>query len=129
MRDYFLFAGMALCLFSLWAIARHDWLRLTTISRQAVGTVIGHKLVSDGEGRNWAPIYRFSAEGRDHEVTDQVSSGRKQPPEGATAKLVFPHGRPDLARPPRLLMWLTVYAFLIALFCVLFSVWMGWLRN
>ncbi|MFM5906228.1 MAG: hypothetical protein ACKOPO_01350 [Novosphingobium sp.] len=129
MRDYFIIAGMALCLCSLWAVVRHDWLRLTTISRQATGTVIGHRRVADGDGDSWAPIYRFSAEGRDHEVVDQVSSGRKQPPEGTQVQLSFPHGRPDLARPPRLVMWLCVYALLIGLFALLFGLWMGWVEG
>ena len=104
---------MALCLFSLWAIARHDWLRLTRPSRRVVGEVIGHRTRLDGESRNFAAIYRFTAEDAVHEVQDMVLNAAPRPAVGSLRELVYPAGHPELARPPRPLLWGTVYLFLI----------------
>jgi hypothetical protein len=124
---YFLYAGIALCLFSLWAIARHDWVRLTRPSRRVLAQVTGHRTGRSDGAVNYAAIYRFSADGRDHDVTDAVYSSRPRPPLGEIVELGYPAGHPDLARPPRLLMWLAVYGLLIALLAVLGLKLMGWL--
>ena len=129
MRDYFIWAGIALCLFSLWQIARRDWVRLTSMSRQVRAEVTGHRKHHDSDGESWAAIYRFSAEGGEHEVVDQVFSSRPSPPVGSLRELTYPFGRPDLARPPRPWLWLAIYGLLIGLTGVLFSAWMGWLKD
>ena len=91
-------AFVALC---LWLVARNDLVRLNGISRQVRGEVIGHHSSIHDNARSYAPIYRFSAEGETHEVTDQVYSGAPKPPVGTLVQLSYPHGRPDLARVPR----------------------------
>jgi hypothetical protein len=128
MENYFLWAGMALCLFSLWALARYDWLRLTRPSRRVMGRVIGHRTGWDEGSKNYAAIYAFSDESGAHEVIDSVYSGSPRPSVGTLRELAYPAGRPELARPPRLALWLSVYAMLMALAAILFAKWMGWLQ-
>ena len=128
MRDFFIWAGMALCAFSLWAIARHDWLRLTTLSRQVNARVTGYRTSWDDGSKSYAAIYSFTAEGGDHEVVDQVYGPSEQPPLDTVRALTYPAGRPDLARPPRPVMWGAVYAFLVLAIGLLFSAWMGWIE-
>ena len=116
---YFLWGGLALCLFSLWAVARHDWLRLTRPSRRVLGTVIGYRGTFDEGHRSFAARFRFSAEGAEHEVIDAVYGSTRAFTEGTVMELVYPEGRPDLARPPRLLLWVGVYGVIGFLTAVL----------
>lgn len=127
MEAWFLYASMALCLFALWAIARRDWVRLTTISRQVDAVVCGHRITRDSDGTSYAAILRFSAEGKEHEVVDQVLSPRPTPDEGTRVSLTYPVGRPDLARVPRPLLWGMVYALLTGMCLLLLAVATGWL--
>ncbi|MDE2595396.1 MAG: hypothetical protein KGL44_00815 [Sphingomonadales bacterium] len=128
MEYYFVYGGIALCLFSLWAIGRHDWLRLSSLSRSVTARVTGHREHYDDGARNWAAIYRFSAEGSEHEVIDSVYGSTRSPPEGTEVRLTFPVGHPELARPPRPLMWLGVYGVLLFLLGMLTAKAMGWLH-
>lgn len=118
---------MALCLFALWAIARRDWVRWRSPSRAAMGEVIGHRVLRDGDGASYSPIYRFRAEGAAHEVTDEVYHASPSPPPGTRATLVYPLGRPDLARVPRPWLWRAIYGLLAALLALLLARAMGWL--
>ena len=129
METYFLVAGIALCLFSLWALARHDWLRLTRPARQAIGTVVGHRTGLDEGQRTYAPIYRFVAEDGEHEVIDPVYSRRANPDIGTVRTLSWPEGHPDLARPPRPLLWAVVYLFLTGTAVLLLAKLFGWLQG
>jgi hypothetical protein len=127
MELYFLLAGQALCLFSLWAIARFDWVRLTRPSRRVGAVVTGHRSSwSDGD-KSYAAIYRFALGSTEHDVTDAVYGSSPKPPLGTRVELVHPEGRPDLARVPRPLMWLVVYGVLVGLDAVLLAKMMGWL--
>ena len=127
MERFFPLAGIALCLFSLWALARHDWLRLTRPSRRVLATVCGHRSANNEGKRNFAAIFRFSADGAEHEVTDALYSPKRTLPAGHVSELVYPEGRPDLARLPRLWLWLAVYGLLIGFIGVLCAKLMGWL--
>jgi hypothetical protein len=127
MEAYFLYGGMALCLFALGAIARRDWVRITSISRQVEAEVIGHRTTSDNDGTSYGAIYRFSAEGASHEVTDEVLHGTPTPPLGTRVMLSYPFGQPELAHVPRPLVWLAVYATLLFLLGMLFARTMDWL--
>lgn len=127
MEAWFLYGGMALCLFSLWVIARKDWVRLTTIARTAEAEVIGHKISNDNDGTSYAAQFRFSAEGKVHEVADAVLSSRPQPPVGTKVTLSYPFGRPDLARIPRPWTWLFVYGTLLFMLGMLAAKALGWL--
>lgn len=129
MERWFLFAGIGLCLFSLWALLHRDWVRLGRISREAMGEVVEYRLARDDGVPTYAPVYRFAAEGAEHRVTDQVYSRRQHPPLGTQVLLRYPLGRPDLARPPRLLLWLGVYALLIGLLAMLVAKALDWLPH
>ena len=126
-EDWFLYAGRALCLFSLWAFRLRDWLRLSSLSRTVEAEVVGHRISRDNDGTSYAPIYRFSAEGGTHRVSDEVLHARAQPPIGTRATLRYPVGHPELARVPRPLMWAGVYLLLIGLLAVLVAKKAGWL--
>ena len=127
MEAWFLYGGMALCLFSLWVLARKDWIRLRSISRTADAEVIGHRVSHDNDGTSYAAIFRFAAEGATHEVNDAVLSARPQPPVGTKVTLRYPFGRPDLARVPRPWTWLFVYGVLLFLLAILIARAAGWL--
>ena len=113
MERWFLFGGIFLCLFALWAVVRHDWLRLTRPSRRIMAQVVGHRLHDDADGRSFAARYRFHDGLAEREVVDQVFSVARKPEIGALVELAYPEGRPDLARPPRPLTWCVVYAGLL----------------
>ncbi|WP_310533571.1 hypothetical protein [Novosphingobium sp.] len=125
MRQVFIWAGVALCQFSLVIIARRDWLRLTLPSRRVIGRVTGHRIKRDSDGTGFSATYGFETEGGHHEVIDQVISTVRQPPEGTLVELTHPAGHPDLARPPRPLMWAAVYAFLLGLTGLLVALGLG----
>ena len=127
MESFFLCAGIALCLFSLWALGRNDWVRLNTLSRDARATVVGHVRSESDGSPTYAARLRFSAEGKEHEVTDQVHTSRPRPPEGTVLTVRYPVARPDLARIPRPWMWAGIYALLIGLAGVLGARLEGWI--
>lgn len=112
MRDAAILASMALCLFCLWVTARNDLKRLFGISRTVRAVVIGHRRMPDDQP-SYSAVLRFSAEGAEHEVVDQLCHATPQPPIGTELDLTYPVGRPDLARVPRPLAWSFVYAVLI----------------
>ncbi|MBS0481852.1 MAG: hypothetical protein JSR96_06790 [Proteobacteria bacterium] len=115
-------AFVGLCLFLM---ARPDWIRLQTMSRRVTARVTGHRSQIHNNVRSYAAIYAFDAEGQRHEVTDQVYGGREYPPVGTQVTLSYPVGRPDLARPPRPLMWLLVYGALLTMLALLIARLMG----
>lgn len=118
MERFILIAGIALCLFSLWALARHDWLRLTRPMRRITAEVIGHRTSRDLDDRfitRHAAIYRFCDESGEHEVVDPVYSAKAEPSVGTRRELAYPAGHPELARPPRAALWAALYLFLIVL--------------
>lgn len=120
---------MALCLFSLWAIARHDWLRLTRPGRRVTGEVTGHRSSWEDSIKTYAAIYRFRDENGEHEVADSLYRAVARPEIGTTRELAYPRGRPDLARPPRPLLWSGIYLFLLALLSILTTKALGLLGN
>ena len=126
---YFLLAGQALCLFSIWVLARADFVRLMRPACRVEAVVTGYRSYWDDGGKSYAPVYRFTSEGAEHEVADAVFGSSRKPPLGTTVELVYPEGRPDLARVPRPLMWLAVYGVLVGLEAVLLAKMMGWLHG
>lgn len=127
MVTYFLWGGIVLCLFSLWALNRHDWLRLTRPARRVESEVIGHRKFSGADGDSYAALYRFAADGAVHEVTDSVYASTRKPPVGTRRWLAYPEGRPDLARPARPLLWAATYAFFIGMGGLLLAKALGWM--
>lgn len=129
MESYVLIAGQALCLFSLWVLARRDWVRLTRPARRVEAVVTGYRSTWNEGSRSYAPVYHFTSESAEHEVVEAVYSGAQKPPLGTVVSLRHPAGRPDLAQVPRPLMWLTVYALLVFMEAVLLAKMMGWLEG
>ena len=126
---YFLLAGQALCLFSLWVLARADLVRLTRPACGVEAVVTGYRSTWNEGSRSYAPVYRFTSEGAEHEVTEALHSTVQKPPVGTAVSLRHPQGRPDLARVPRPLLWLAVYGLLVGLEAVLLAKMLGWLHG
>jgi hypothetical protein len=129
MKIYFLIAGQALCLFSLWVLARADFVRLVRQACRVQAMVTGYRSTWNEGSRSFAPIYRFTSEGAEHEVTEALYSTVAKPPLGTAVRLVHPQGRPDLARVPRPLLWIAVYGVLLLLEAMLLSKMTGWIGN
>lgn len=127
MKAYFLWGGLALCLFALWAMLRHDWLRLTRPSVRGAGTVTGHAAGWSDGSRTYAARIAFVADGEPREFIDQMQRPAPRPPVGTVVTLAWPEGRPDLARPPRPLLWALVYGLIVALAGVLAARLLGWI--
>ncbi len=111
--------GVALVLFALWVTARRDWVRLTRASVRVPAKVVGHSTSWDDGQRAYAARLVFDLDGQSIEVVDQVFSSRPNPPIGAELWLNYPIGRPDLARIPRPVTWLLVYAALLTMLVLL----------
>jgi len=126
MREAAILAGMAVCLFCLWVTARNDLKRLLGISRTVRAVVTGHRRMPD-DHPSYSAVLRFSAEGAEHEVIDQICHAKPQPPIGTELDLTYPVGRPDLARVPRPLIWTFVYAVLIGTTVLLGALLLGYI--
>ena len=129
MKLYFLIAGQALCLFSLWVLGRRDWVRLTRPSLRVEAEVTGYRSTWNEGARSYAPVYRFASDGAEHEVVEALYSTVQKPPVGTAVSLSYPAGRPDLAQVPRPLMWLAIYGLLVVMEAMLLVKMMGWLGN
>ena len=126
MKLYFLIAGQVLCLFSIWVLARRDWVRLTRPALRIDAVVTGYRSTWNEGARSYAPVYHFTSEGAEHEVVEAVYNTVQRPPVGSVVSLTYPVGRPELAQVPRPLMWLTVYALLALMEAMLLAKMMGW---
>jgi hypothetical protein len=99
--------------------------RTSRASRRA--QVLRHESSFQDGGMAFAAVYAFRDEHGPQEVTDAVYGPQPSPAVGATIELAYPDGRPDLARPRRLLTWLWVYATLLFMLGMLTAKLMGWL--
>lgn len=126
MHLYFLWGSVALCLVALGLLARRDWLRLTRPACRALARVTGHRASWSDNARVYAAILQFTHDGTLCEVVDQLFSSQPKPPVGTEVEVRWPEGHPELARPPRVIMWLVVYAFLIGTAAAIFAKAMGW---
>jgi hypothetical protein len=119
--------GIALLVSAFAAMLWHDRLRLLRPSVRVEGEVIGHRTgMSDGD-TDYAAIYRFIADGAEHDVADGIYTAIPRPDVGTVRVLHYPQGRPDLARPPRLAYWIMVYALLAGMAAVLLAKVLGWI--
>lgn len=129
MEIYFLLAGQALCLFSLWSLARRDLVRLTQPAVRVDAVVTGYRSRWEDGRHNYAPVYRFTSADGEREVVEMLYRAAQSPPVGTVVALRHPVGRPDLARVPRPLLWLLVYGLLVGLDAMLLAKMMGWLQG
>lgn len=129
MEQVLLALGIAILLFSLWALGRHDLLRLVRPTRRVLAEVTGHRSSWEDSTDTYAPIYKFRDETGEHEVVDMVYKAVARPEIGTRVELAYPAGRPDLARPPRPFTWLAVYLFLAYGLTVLVAKALGWIGD
>jgi hypothetical protein len=127
MEAFFTWLGIGLLTFAFVAMLWNDRLRILRPSVRVEGKVIGHRIgMSDGD-TDYAAIYRFAADGAQHEVVDGIYTAIRRPAVGTVRVLHYPQGRPDLARPPRLAYWIMVYALLAGMAAVLLAKVLGWI--
>jgi hypothetical protein len=112
MDDIFSWLGFALLVVVLIAMLWDDRLRMLRPSLKVEAEVIGHRAgMSDGH-TDYAAVYRFTADGVQHDVVDNMYSTVKRPPVATITTLHYPQGRPDLARRPRPAYWTIIYVIL-----------------
>lgn len=127
MDAFFSWLGIALLGIVFAATLWRERLRILRPAVRVQAEVIGHRSgVSDGD-TDYAAIYRFTADGVEHEVVDGIYTAIKRPDVGTSVTLHYPQGRPDLARPPRLVFWIMVYGLLAGMAALLLAKLMGWL--
>ncbi len=125
MDDIFTWIGLAIIGLTSAGVLWQDRERFMRPSVQVQGEVIGHhESVSDGDDV-YAAIYRFTADGVEHESVDSFYTATKRQAVGTIRELRFPQGRPDLARPPRTAFWAMVYALLAGMAALLAAKLLG----
>ena len=97
----------------LWLLLRHDWLRWTRPMCEAEAEVIGQRMTWSDSTRTYAARLRFEVDGQVYDVTDQLYGSKAAIAVGTRCRIMWPQGRPDLARIPRPWMWVGVYAVLL----------------
>lgn len=118
--------GFALfCLILLLRVDRHFWFGET---REVQARVVGHREPLSKERSDRRAIFAFRAEGREWEVVNPLFGGA-QPQEGATARLTYPVGRPDLACVPHPWLRGLAYAALLYMAGVTGGLLMGWIAR
>ena len=105
--------GLALVLFVIGALAWRDLGWRNRRRTQVEGEVARFAPSMNDGVEVFAPVIRFSADGAEHEVTDVVYSARPKRAVGDKIKLIYPSGRPDLARISRPAMWVMIYGVLV----------------
>lgn len=119
MERVILSTALIFCGWCLWLLLRHDWLRWTRPMREAQAIVVGQRTGWSDSRRAYAARLQFQAEGRQHEVIDQLYGSKPAMADGARCRVMWPDGRPDLARIPRPWMWTGVYGILLYLAIIL----------
>ena len=105
-----LWSGTALVVFSLWAIGRHDLLRMTRASVKVKARVVGHRSTWEDDGqRSYSARFAFYVDGHLTEVIDQMLNSTPRPSLGSEVWLHYPLGRPELARIAQPVTWAIVY--------------------
>ena len=120
--------GLALTLFTIGALAWRDLGWRHRRRTQVEGEVASFKSSMNDGTEVFTPVIRFSAEGAEHEMTDVVYSPRPKRAVGDKVQLIYPYGRPDLARISRPVMWVMVYGVLAFIALVLGALAAGWME-
>jgi hypothetical protein len=127
-ETYLIWTLISVCLITLAAVGRLDWLRLTGPRRRVMARVIGHRPHVEGSTNRFAALFSFTDESGVHEVVDSLYIKSKRPAVGTLRELVYPEGRPDLARAPRWWALAATYTVLLVIPAMLFGKWMGWMH-
>ncbi len=120
MATAFLWISLALVVFTTVILLREDWKFLRLGRAHVRATVSGHKRSLDEGHENFAAQFRFATDhGETIQITDAVLQNTAEPPVGTTVDLVYPNGRPDLARRPRPFLRSMIYVTLLAMNAIL----------
>ena len=119
MHGAILWTGTALVVFSLWAISRHDVLRIMRTSFKVKARVVGHRTIWEDGQKLYSARFAFDVDGHSVEVVDQMQNSTPRPSLGSEVWLHYPRGRPDLARIARPVTWTLVYLALGATLAVM----------
>lgn len=102
------FVGVVLAI-----LIAEDWQHLSKPARRVTATIVGFRSDIDEGARRFTARLSFTDEtGQSVEVLDKVYGPNRAPVEGSQVDLVYPAGRPDMARVPRPLLRLLIYGFL-----------------
>jgi hypothetical protein len=118
---------LAVALFALGALAWRDLGWRNRERREVDGAVVGFKKSMNRGAEVFAPVIRFAADGAEHEITDIVFSERPKRAVGDRVALVYPDGRPDLARIPRPALGAMIYAAFVVMALMAAAGTAGWL--
>lgn len=121
-------AVLVLCLAALWYLVERIRARpgkgWSNVTAEVAGHVSALDNVESGDGSIsrqetvYAAVYRFSHDGREFQVTDNVAREKPTPAVGSRVELLFPNGQPEKAQPPR--KWLMiVLAGVLVVFSIL----------
>ena len=111
--------GLALTLFVIGSLAWRDLGWRNRRRTKVEGEVVAFKSSWNDGIETFTPVIRFAAEGAEHEVTDVVYSPKPKRALGDRAVLIYPYGRPELARISRPAMWVFVYGVLVLIAAIL----------
>ena len=107
-------------------LVAEDWQHVFRPKRRVMATVVGFRSELDEGTRSFTPRLNFTDEtGKDVEVLDTLFSAVRKPAEGSHVELVYPAGRPDMARVPRPWLRLLIYGIAGYMLVVLTLVMMG----
>jgi hypothetical protein len=119
MEGAILWSGTALVVFSLWAISRHDVVRIMRASVKVKARVAGYRTIWEDGQKSYSARFAFDVDGHRVEVIDQMLNSTPRPSLGSEVWLHYPRGRPDLARIARPATWAFVYLALGAMLAIM----------
>ena len=118
---------LAVALFALGSLAWRDLGWRNRRPCEVEGKVVSLKSSMNRGAEVFAPVIRFAAEGAEHEITDIVYSERPKRAVGDKVTLAYPDGRPELARIPRPLVQVMIYAAFVFMAAMAAAGTAGWL--
>ena len=124
MRTLAAVAGLLICAFMLASLVSTDF-RRSGRKIAARGTVMGHVASLENGVHTYAAIVRYEIDGKSFEKIDDVWWPHRTPKEGATVRLLFPVGRPELAYRPRPLLRVLSYALVGSLGAAMIAILSG----
>jgi len=101
-------------------LLRQDWPFLSRPRRAAQGVVFDHRQTIHEGDRCFSAMIRWRGEdGVDREFTDANLAAEPSPPLGDSVEVVYPLGRPELARVPRRRLRVVVYGVTLTFLIIL----------
>jgi hypothetical protein len=130
MTTFFLLLGLAFLGVIAAILVREDWQMLRAPRVRCAGEVVGHIRSSDDGSEFYAARIRFCDErGECVEFVDSYGVRDPRPAVGSPIDIVYPQGQPRLARVPRPLVRLTIYAFVLGSLLLLTGLLLGFIGH